>query len=61
MKIFILSVVDAYQNKMDASYQEKSMLTDMFTENKFWGWTGLSVIAICIAIIIWSFYPNDEN
>jgi len=61
MKCFLLSVVDAYQNQMEASYQEKSMLTNLFTENKFWGWTGLTAIAISIGIILWSFYPNDEK
>ncbi len=61
MKYFLLSVIDTYQNQMESKYQEQSILTDLFTQNKFWGWMGLTAIAICIAIIIWSFYPQDEG
>ena len=32
------------QYELEAQYQEKSMLTDLFTENKFWGWAGLFFI-----------------
>ena len=60
MKSFLLSVVDTYQNQMEARYEEKSMLTNLFTENKFFGWAGLTAIAISIGIILWSFYPYDE-
>ncbi|KGG14934.1 MULTISPECIES: hypothetical protein [unclassified Prochlorococcus] len=59
MNRLLFSLVDAYQNQMDASYQEKSMLTNLFTENKFWGWAGLTAIAISIAMILWSFYPKN--
>ncbi len=45
---------------MEGEYQENSMLTNLFIENKFWGWIGLSVIVICIGIILLSFYPKDE-
>ncbi len=41
------------QNEMDARYQEKSMLTNLFTEHKFWGWTGLLIIFIAIAAIFY--------
>ena len=61
MRFFLFSVIDTYQNQMESRYQEKSMLTDLFTQNKFWGWAGLTAIAICIGIIIWSFYPQDEE
>ncbi|KGG22618.1 hypothetical protein EV08_0033 [Prochlorococcus marinus str. SS2] len=54
-------VVDIYQNQMEARYQEKSMLTNLFTENKLWGWFGLTLITISIGIILWSFYPKDES
>ena len=40
------------QYEMDAKYQEKSMLTDLFTEHKFWGWTGLFLIFITICAIL---------
>ena len=60
MKNLLLLVVDTYQNQMEASYQEKSMLTNLFTENKFLGWIGLTAIVISIGIVLWSFYPNDE-
>ena len=61
MKHLLLSLVDTYQNQMDASYQEKSMLTNLFSENEFWGWAGLTSIAISIGIILWSFYPKDKS
>jgi len=61
MKQLILSVSDTYQNGMESMYQEQSMLTNLFSENKFWGWVGLTVIAISIGIILWSFYPTDET
>ena len=40
------------QYEMDAQYQEKSMLTDLFTEDKFWGWVGLLLIFITICVIL---------
>ena len=49
--------VDAWagniQNEMDARYQERSMLTDLFTEHKFWGWAGLLLIFVAICAIIY--------
>ena len=60
MKNIFFAVVDTYQNQMESSYQEKSMLTNLFTENKFWGWVGLTTIVVSIGIVLWSFYPNDE-
>ncbi|KGG12770.1 hypothetical protein EV05_0441 [Prochlorococcus sp. MIT 0601] len=45
---------------MEAQYSEVSMLTNLFTENKFFGWAGLAAIAIAIGVILWSFYPEDE-
>ena len=41
------------QNEMDASYQEKSMLTNLFTENKFLGWAGLLSIFVAICVIFY--------
>ena len=61
MKNLLLLVVDTYQNQMEAGYQAKSMLTDVFTEHKLFGWLGLTLIAICIGIYLWSFYPNEED
>ena len=53
----ILIAADAWtgniQNEMDASYQEKSMLTNLFTEHKFWGWAGLLSIFVAIAAIFY--------
>ncbi len=61
MKNLFISIVDTYQNQLEARYSEQSMLTELFAENKFWGWVGLSVVAIAIGIILWSFYPSDDN
>jgi len=59
MKTLLFSIVDTYQNSIEASYHEKSMLTNLFVENKFWGWMGLTAIAISLGIVFWSFYPKD--
>ncbi len=55
----LLAIIDTYQNSMESHYQETSMLTNLFVENKFWGWFGLTTIVICLGIFFWSFYPND--
>tara|TARA_Y100001968_G_C19447086_1_gene766014 strand:- start:248 stop:412 length:165 start_codon:yes stop_codon:yes gene_type:complete len=50
---------------MEASYQEKSMLTDLFTVNKFWGWVGLFTIffigcgTLLFQLNIW--YEEEKN
>ncbi len=41
------------QNEMDARYVEKSSLTNLFTEHKFWGWAGLLSIFIAICAIFY--------
>ena len=50
-------VADAWagniQNEMDARYQEKSMLTNLFTEHKFFGWAGLLSIFVAICAIFY--------
>ena len=48
----MLFLLGSIQYEMDAKYQEKSMLTDLFTEHKFWGWTGLLLIFITICAIL---------
>ena len=47
--MFVL--LGSIQYEMDAKYQEKSMLTNLFTEQKFWGWAGLLLIFIIICAI----------
>ena len=41
------------QNEMDSRYVERSGLTNLFTEHKFWGWTGLLLIFVAIAAIFY--------
>ena len=41
------------QNEMDARYIEKSSLTNLFTEHKFWGWAGLLSIFVAICAIFY--------
>ena len=41
------------QNEMDARYQEKSMLTNLFTEHKFLSWAGLLSIFVAICAIFY--------
>ena len=50
------------QNEMDARYVEKSSLTNLFTEHKFWGWVGLLSIflAVC-AIFYFQFQAWEEE
>tara|TARA_B100000131_G_C17973665_1_gene555540 strand:+ start:145 stop:333 length:189 start_codon:yes stop_codon:yes gene_type:complete len=60
MRRLLLLVIDAYQNQMEANYHEESLLTNLFIEDKFWGWTGLTIIVVCLGIFFWSFYPGDE-
>ena len=55
--MYLLIAADAWtgniQNEMDARYQEKSMLTDLFTEHKFLGWAGLLLIFVAICAIFY--------
>ena len=48
----MLFFLESIQYEMDAKYQEKSMLTDLFTEHKFLGWAGLLLIFITICMIL---------
>ena len=41
------------QNEMEARYVEKSLLTNLFTEHKFWGWAGLLSIFVALAAIFY--------
>jgi len=41
------------QNEMDASYVEKSSLTNLFTEHKFLGWAGLLSIFVAVCAIFY--------
>ena len=41
------------QNEMDARYVEHSSLTNLFTEHKFLGWTGLLSIFVAICAIFY--------
>jgi len=63
-KIF-LQVIDSYQFEMESTYQEKSMLTNLFIENKFLGWLGLFIIFFSIfAIFVFQFLDwesKDKN
>ena len=64
-------VADAWtgniQNEMDARYVERSSLTNLFTEHKFWGWAGLLTIFVAIAAIFyfqfqaWEQEDQEEN
>ena len=41
------------QNEMDARYVEQSSLTNLFTEQKFFGWAGLLSIFLAICAIFY--------
>ena len=35
---YFLQIIDSYQYEMESKYQENSMLTNLFIENKILGW-----------------------
>ena len=64
-KKYFLQVIDTYQYEMESTYQENSMLTNLFIENKFLGWLGLFIIFFSIfAIFVFQFLDwesKDKN
>jgi len=60
-----LQIIDSYQYEMESNYQENSMLTNLFIENKFLGWLGLFIIFFSIfAIFVFQFLyweSKDKN
>ena len=64
-KEIFLQVIDSYQYEMESTYQEKSMLTNLFIENKFLGWLGLFIIFFSIfAVFVFQFLDwesKDKN
>ena len=65
LKKIFLQVIDSYQYEMESNYQENSMLTNLFVENKFLGWLGLFIIFFSIfAIFVFQFLDwesKDKN
>ena len=49
------------QNEMDSRYVEQSSLTNLFTENKFWGWAGLLSIFVAISAIFYFQFQEWEQ
>ena len=63
-KKYFLQVIDTYQYEMESNYQENSMLTNLFLENKFLGWLGLFIIFFSIfAIFVFQFlyWESKDN
>jgi len=62
---YFLQVIDSYQYEMESNYQENSMLTNLFIENKFLGWLGLFIIFFSIfAVFVFQFLyweSKDKN
>ena len=62
---YFLQIIDSYQYEMESNYQENSMLTNLFIENKFLGWLGLFIIFFSIfAIFVFQFLDwesKDQN
>ena len=60
-----LQVIDSYQYEMESTYQENSMLTNLFIENKFLGWLGLFIFFFSIfAVFVFQFLDwasKDKN
>ena len=61
-KKYFLQVIDSYQYEMESNYQENSMLTNLFIENKFLGWLGLFIIFFSIfAIFVFQFLEWESK
>ena len=61
-KKYFLEVIDSYQYEMESNYQENSMLTNLFIENKFLGWLGLFIFFFSIfAIFVFQFLEWDSK
>tara|TARA_B100000900_G_scaffold341499_1_gene304571 strand:+ start:182 stop:406 length:225 start_codon:yes stop_codon:yes gene_type:complete len=64
-KKYFLQIIDSYQYEMESTYQENSMLTNLFVENKFLGWLGLFIIFFSIfTIFVFQFLDwesKDKN
>ena len=62
---YFLEVIDSYQYEMESTYQENSMLTNLFIDNKFLGWLGLFIIFFSIfAVFVFQFLDwesKDKN
>ena len=59
---YFLQVIDSYQYEMESTYQENSMLTKVFIENKFLGWLGLFIIFFAIfAIFVFQFFEWESK
>ena len=62
---YFLEIIDSYQYEMESTYQENSMLTNLFIENKFLGWLGLFIIFFSIfAVFVFQFLDwesKDKN
>ena len=61
-KTYFLKVIDTYQYEMESKYQENSMLTNLFIENKFLGWLGLFIVFFSIfAIFVFQFLDWESR
>ena len=61
-KKYFLQVIDSYQYEMESNYQENSMLTNLFIENKFLGWLRLFIIFFSIfAIFVFQFLEWESK
>jgi len=59
---YFLQIIDSYQYEMESNYQENSMLTNLFIENKFLGWLGLFIIFFSIfAIFVFQFLDWESK
>ena len=59
---YFLEILDSYQYEMESNYQENSMLTNLFIENKFLGWLGLFIIFFSIfSIFVFQFLDWESK
>ena len=67
LKLNLFLLIDSYQYEMESNYHENSNLTDIFSQNKFFGWFLLFLIFFSIFTIFifqyleWESKDNPKN
>ena len=55
------SIPDQKKYELFPEYSEKSQITDLFTEHKFWGWIGPHTIFILIFVVLYFQLKIQDN
>ena len=58
------SILGYVKYELLPEYNEKSQLTDLFTDHKFWGWLGLLTIFILVCTVLYfqlKIWDNEDK